>query len=75
MDSMRTRVHHLERECSTMRKAIAKIDKVDPVVTNGRRGSIWKNFGCKFKTQVCDSQEPTLVQARKTRTHKHLKQQ
>ncbi|KAI7729060.1 hypothetical protein M8C21_004327 [Ambrosia artemisiifolia] len=74
MDSMRTRVNHLERECSTMRKAIEKIDKVEPVVTSGRRGSIWKNFGCKFKAQVCDSHEPALVQARKGQTHRHLKQ-
>ncbi|XP_076933171.1 BTB/POZ domain-containing protein At5g66560-like [Bidens hawaiensis] len=71
MDSMRTRVHHLERECSTMRKAIEKIDKVEPPSS---RGSIWKSFGCKFKTQVCDSHEPTLVVARKGRNNRHLKQ-
>ncbi|XP_076910161.1 BTB/POZ domain-containing protein At5g66560-like [Bidens hawaiensis] len=71
MDSMRTRVHHLERECSTMRKAIEKIDKVEPPSS---RGSIWKSFWCKFKTQVCDSHEPTLVVARKGRNHRHFKQ-
>ncbi|KAL4568651.1 hypothetical protein LXL04_024266 [Taraxacum kok-saghyz] len=63
MDSMRTRVHELERECTTMKKAIEKIDKVDP------RG--WrKKLGCKFKTQVCDSHEPTVVETRKGRTHR-----
>lgn len=69
MDSMRTRVNHLERECSTMKKAIEKIHKVGP---SGWRGSITKKFGCKFKTQVCDSHEPTtIVEARKGRTHRH----
>ncbi|OAY33876.1 BTB/POZ domain-containing protein At5g66560 [Manihot esculenta] len=63
MDSMRTRVHQLERECSTMKKVIEKIDKVNP------RG--WKRFGCKFKTQVCDSHEQTVVNARKGRHHHH----
>ncbi|KAJ9562271.1 hypothetical protein OSB04_007431 [Centaurea solstitialis] len=67
MDSMRTRVHHLERECSTMKKAIEKIHKVGPT---GWRGSLTKKFGCKFKTQVCDSHEPTIVEARKARTHR-----
>lgn len=68
MDSMRTRVLELERECSTMRKAIAKIDKVSP---NPEKGG-WKNkFGCKFKTQVCDSHQPTVVEARKGRRNRH----
>ncbi|RVW57186.1 hypothetical protein CK203_103344 [Vitis vinifera] len=30
MDSMRSRVHELERECSTMKKAIEKIDQLGP---------------------------------------------
>ncbi|KAL8044368.1 hypothetical protein ABFX02_08G042300 [Erythranthe guttata] len=69
MDSMRTRVHELERECTTMKKAIQKIDKTDP------RGHVekggWRSkFGCKFKTQVCDSHEPTVVDARKARAHR-----
>ncbi|KAI3760893.1 hypothetical protein L1987_51295 [Smallanthus sonchifolius] len=75
MDSMRTRVNCLERECSTMRKAIEKIDKVEPSGTGGWRGSISRKFGCKFKTQVCDSHEPTIVEARKGRTHRHHKQE
>lgn len=69
MDSMRTRVHELERECSTMKKAIQKIDKTGP------RGHVEKGgwrakFGCKFKTQVCDSHEPTVVDTRKARGHR-----
>ncbi|KAI3777068.1 hypothetical protein L1987_46862 [Smallanthus sonchifolius] len=70
MDSMRTRVNYLERECSTMRKAIEKIDKVEPSGIGGWRGSLSRKFGCKFKTQVCDSHEPTVVEARKGRTHR-----
>ncbi|KVH92556.1 BTB/POZ-like protein [Cynara cardunculus var. scolymus] len=49
MDSMRTRVNHLERECSTMKKAIEKIHKMGP---SGWRGSLTKKLGCKFKTQM-----------------------
>ncbi|CAI9276840.1 unnamed protein product [Lactuca saligna] len=68
MDTMRTRVHELERECTTMKKAIEKIDKVG---SDGWR----KKFGCKFKTQVCDSHEQTVVETRKGRrthrTHHH----
>ncbi|KVI02640.1 BTB/POZ fold, partial [Cynara cardunculus var. scolymus] len=41
MDSMRTRVHELERECTTMRKAIEKIDHVEPP---GWRGSLTRKF-------------------------------
>ncbi|XP_073018815.1 LOW QUALITY PROTEIN: BTB/POZ domain-containing protein At5g66560-like [Primulina eburnea] len=53
MDSMRTRVHELERETSTMKETIEKV---------GSRGHVdrigWlSKFGCKFKTQVCDSHE------------------
>lgn len=70
MDSMRTRVHQLERECSTMKKVIEKIDKKGPV-GGGWRESLTRKFGCKFKTQVCDSHEQTVVEARKGRHHHH----
>lgn len=65
MDSMRTRVHELERECSTMKKVIQKIDKVG--TSQSWRSTITRKFGCKFKTQVCDSHESTVVEARKGR--------
>lgn len=63
MDTMRTRVHELERECSSMRHEIEKIDK--PKGARGSSstggGSPWnfmsKKFGCKFRMQVCESQE------------------
>ncbi|KAK3416106.1 hypothetical protein EUGRSUZ_H01939 [Eucalyptus grandis] len=75
MDSMRTRVHQLERECSTMKKAIEKIDGSDDGsggggggrANGGWKGSLTRKFGCKFKTQVCDSHEPTVVDTRKGR--------
>lgn len=67
MDSMRTRVHQLEHECSTMKKVIENIDKTDPSETKGWKGSVSKKFGCKFKTQVCDSHEPNVVRPRRTR--------
>ncbi|XP_010255028.1 PREDICTED: BTB/POZ domain-containing protein At5g66560-like [Nelumbo nucifera] len=66
MDSMRSRVHELERECSTMKKAIARMDKL-----GGWRNSLTKKLGCKFKTQVCDSHERTVVEARKQGRHHH----
>ncbi|XAR73927.1 hypothetical protein NMG60_11008060 [Bertholletia excelsa] len=68
MDSMRSRVHELERECTSMKKAIEKIDKDSPP-GGGWRSSLTKKFGCKFKTQVCDSHEPTVVERRKGRNH------
>lgn len=68
MDSMRTRVHQLERECSTMKRVIEKIEKTGPA---GWKASLTRKFGCKFKTQVCDSHEPTVVDARKGRHHHH----
>ncbi|KAJ8546111.1 hypothetical protein K7X08_018694 [Anisodus acutangulus] len=76
MDSMRTRVQELERECSTMKKAIQKIDKVGKHGSGnggagGRGGGRRKKLGCKFKTQVCDSHEPTVVEGRKGRGHSH----
>ncbi|ESQ31137.1 hypothetical protein EUTSA_v10003788mg [Eutrema salsugineum] len=72
MDTMRTRVHRLERECSNMKKVIAKIDKEgSPAATTTtdrpRSWSITKKFGCKFKTQVCDSHEATMVDHRSRR--------
>lgn len=72
MDSMRNRVQELERECTSMRKAIDKMDRrggapVDrgaPSVppADGRWGAIvTKRFGCKFPAQVCQSQQRTVV--------------
>lgn len=72
MDSMRTRVHQLERECSTMRKVIEKIDKAaSPPQDGGERwrGSLIRRFGCKFKTQVCDSHESAVMDGRRGRRH------
>ncbi|GMI68108.1 hypothetical protein like AT5G66560 [Hibiscus trionum] len=68
MDSMRTRVHQLERECSTMKRVIQKIEKEGPR-GGGWRGSLNKRFGCKFKTQVCDSHESTVAETRRGRHH------
>ncbi|GLT39072.1 hypothetical protein SLA2020_132800 [Shorea laevis] len=68
MVSMRTRVHQLERECSMMRKVIEKFEK-GGTQGGGWRGSLNKRLGCKFKTQVCDSQEPIVAEARRGRHH------
>ncbi|KAG1367048.1 BTB/POZ domain-containing protein [Cocos nucifera] len=74
MDSMRSRVQVLERECASMKKAIAKMDGP------GRRGSdrpgvggaSWSwtrksRLGCRFSTQVCDSHERTVVESKSSR--------
>ncbi|KAF3778315.1 BTB/POZ domain-containing protein [Nymphaea thermarum] len=95
MDSMKARVHELERECSTMRRAIRKIDKTSrggngggsgsgsgvgagcggvvdgEIGGNGGWSSFTKKFGCKFKTQVCDSHERTWVESRKGNHHRN----
>uniref|UniRef100_A0A7N0UBZ2 Phototropic-responsive NPH3 family protein n=1 Tax=Kalanchoe fedtschenkoi TaxID=63787 RepID=A0A7N0UBZ2_KALFE len=70
MDSMRTRVHQLEHECSSMKKVIEKIDKTDPSESKGWKGSLSKKLGCKFKTQVCDSHEPNVVDTRRSRRNR-----
>lgn len=71
MDTMRTRVNELERECTTMKKEIEKIDKVGVKSGDGsRRGwksSMTRKFGCKLKAQVCDSHEPTVAETRRGR--------
>lgn len=77
MDSMRTRVHQLERECSSMKRVIAKFDKSGGSDGGGGgwRASLGRKFGCKFKTQVCDSHESTAVDTRKGRHHQQPQQQ
>ncbi|EFH54036.1 hypothetical protein ARALYDRAFT_485432, partial [Arabidopsis lyrata subsp. lyrata] len=60
LDSMRTRVNQLEKECLYLKKVIVKIDKES-------LWSIGKKFGCKFTTQVCDSHEATMVDGRSRR--------
>ncbi|KAJ8770744.1 hypothetical protein K2173_021391 [Erythroxylum novogranatense] len=67
MDSMRTRVNQLERECSSMKKAVEKIDKEG---TRGWMGSLNKRLGCKFNSRVCDSQDHAVINGRKAR-HRH----
>ncbi|XP_052148836.1 BTB/POZ domain-containing protein At5g66560-like [Oryza glaberrima] len=72
MDSMRNRVQELERECTSMRKAIEKMDRRGGGSTPGERGAtpamegrwgsmVTKRFGCKFPAQVCQSQQRTVV--------------
>lgn len=78
MDSMRSRVQELERECSTMRKAIAKIDRssgAGGAEGGGGWSSFTKKFGCKFRTQVCDSHERTVVESNKKVRQKPQQQQ
>ncbi|GJN23193.1 hypothetical protein PR202_gb10820 [Eleusine coracana subsp. coracana] len=75
MDSMRSRVQELERECTSMKKAIEKMDRrggggaagserggAAAAAAEGRWGSmVTKRFGCKFPAQVCQSQQRTVV--------------
>ncbi|XP_062212522.1 BTB/POZ domain-containing protein At5g66560-like [Phragmites australis] len=69
MDSMRNRVQELERECTSMRKVIEKMDRRGGAAVDrgapsaeGRWGSmVTKRFGCKFPAQVCQSQQRTVV--------------
>ena len=72
MDSLRNRVQELERECTSMRKAIEKMDRRGSGSTPGERGAtpamegrwgsmVTKRFGCKFPAQVCQSQQRTVV--------------
>ncbi|CAL9761052.1 unnamed protein product [Musa acuminata subsp. burmannicoides] len=66
MDSMRSRVQGLERECSRMRKAIERMDRGAVAAAGGGRGKLARRFGCKFGTQVCVSHHRTVVAPRKS---------
>ncbi|XP_073142928.1 BTB/POZ domain-containing protein At5g66560-like [Henckelia pumila] len=66
MDSMKARVQDLERECSTMKKTIEEMDNSGSRVHVVNAGW-WSKLGCKFKTQVCDSHEPTVTEGGKRR--------
>lgn len=63
MDTMRTRVHRLERECSYLKKVIVKIHKESSseAKERPRKWFLSRKLGCKFKIQVCDSLEATMV--------------
>lgn len=75
MDSMRSRVHELERECTNMRKAIEKVDRKVGRTGGGREGGepLARKFGCKFGTKVCDSHERTVMEPRRSQAeHQHI---
>ncbi|CAA7019387.1 unnamed protein product [Microthlaspi erraticum] len=63
MDTMRKRVYQLERECSYLKKVMVKINKESSseVKERPRKWSLSRKLGCKFKIQVCDSLEATMV--------------
>ncbi|XP_052150228.1 BTB/POZ domain-containing protein At5g66560-like [Oryza glaberrima] len=83
MDSMRNRVQDLERECSSMRRAIKKIDGRSAAASprhsdagdddvasadGSSRPANWRSrYGCKFSTQVCDSHARNVVASRASR--------
>jgi hypothetical protein len=82
MDSVASRVQELERECSSMRRAIKKIDGRGGSPSPGRRSADgsrggdgsrpaaggWRaRHGCKFSTQVCDSHARNVVASRASR--------
>ncbi|KAG6487597.1 hypothetical protein ZIOFF_056185 [Zingiber officinale] len=72
MDSMRNRVQELERECSSMKKDLAKLDSdsegapgVEREERERRRQRRDRSrFRCRFSTQVCDSHERNVVESR-----------
>ncbi|GJX78142.1 BTB/POZ domain-containing protein-like protein [Tanacetum coccineum] len=61
MDSMRTRVHHLERECSTMKKAIANIDKICAALEGATYFLTWKTDEVTSELINADISELKLV--------------
>lgn len=74
MDSMRTRVSELERECSNMRREIAGLDRV-------KRPSIWGHVSRKLglKSQMCSAEEGSVSKpnerverSEKSRDNKHV---
>ena len=74
MDDMMSRVQGLERECSSMRRAIKKIDGRSGAASPGSASPAaaapagWRSrYRCKFSTQVCDSQARNAVVSRASR--------
>ncbi|MQM02068.1 hypothetical protein Taro_034828 [Colocasia esculenta] len=83
MDSMRNRVNELEQECSSMKKVLEKMDRVGGAVkprgvpagdATGKGWNFTRRFGCKFKSQVCDSHERTVVESRRSRSELAMEQ-
>ncbi|KAJ0980331.1 hypothetical protein J5N97_008586 [Dioscorea zingiberensis] len=64
MDSMRSRVQELERECTRMKRAL---ERMGGDTRAGALSGFTRRLGCRFATQVCDSHERTVVQPRKPR--------
>lgn len=62
MDTIKSKVNDLERECSAMRQAIQRINKPKEALSSWAF-NLMSKFGCKFRSQVCDSQsqERTIV--------------
>ena len=76
MDSMRSRVNELERECTSMKRVLQKIDRGGPArrheasgqsAAGGGWNSFTKKFGCKFKPQVCDLRNRAVVESQRSR--------
>ncbi|XBJ22745.1 hypothetical protein VPH35_001078 [Triticum aestivum] len=73
MDDMMSRVQGLERECSSMRRAIKKIDGSGAASQGSGSPDVaapagWRSrYRCKFSTQVCDSQARNAVVSRASR--------
>ncbi|PNT61555.1 LOW QUALITY PROTEIN: hypothetical protein BRADI_5g16655v3 [Brachypodium distachyon] len=73
MDGVSRQVQGLERECSSMRRTIKKIDGRSGARSSPARsadadaeddgGGPRSRYGCKFSTQVCDSQARNVVAA------------
>ncbi|KAK3146148.1 hypothetical protein QOZ80_3BG0262300 [Eleusine coracana subsp. coracana] len=72
MDSVASRMQELERECSSMRRAIKKIDGRSSAGSRSpqpqgsgeaaTKPTGWRaRHGCKFSTQVCDSHARNVV--------------
>ena len=59
MDTIKSKVNDLERECSTMRHAIQRLNKPKEELSSWDL-NFMSNFGCKFKSQVYDSQERNI---------------
>ena len=62
MDTIKSKVNDLERECYAMRQVIQRINKPKEALSSWAF-NLMSKFGCKFRSQVCDSQsqERTIV--------------
>ena len=59
MDTYKSKMNDMERECAAMRQEIQRLNKTKEELSRWDF-NFMSNFGCKFKSQVYESQERNI---------------